>query len=466
MSDETQPPGEPDPPAGDSSLLEALLRLHAAPTNQAPYETEDRPLASPIAGRMAAQASPSAEPAPDPFGQPPGPPVAVAAPAAPPPPPPRELYPTRLEIDYPGDLSRWKTALRLILLIPPYLFFQLLVYPAFATVLAARLPLFAKRKYPTWMFSFNAGFVGFGARTTAYVLLLTDRYPSFDQESSPVRIEIEPPIQGRMSRWRGIIWRFLLLLPHFVVLSALLMAVFVVTIIAWFAILFTGRYPRGMFGFVTGVMRWWTRVYSYLLCLNDRYPPYALSAESGPASNTAAIASGIGGWAFACVVAAAAVTAIALKQDVRNEDIDYAALLAGRGSNSVIIYHGIDDEDSLTLTLRRAYDPGDDLVQILQASGGERYIVFEWELRNRGVENAGFDTSDVWLWVPDEDGEGTRRIDPELVTVTDRAAPAVLPEFGLSLMRAVFLVPDGDDPVELRIDPSFEGKKGIRYRFD
>ncbi len=117
---------------------------------------------------------------------------------------------------------------------------------------------------------------GFGARVGAYLLLLTDRYPSTVDEQS-VHLEIDyPDVERDLNRWLPLV-KWLLAIPHFIVLIFLGIAAVVVTIIAWFAILITGQYPRGMFAFVVGVIRWGVRVEAYAILLTtDRYPPFSL----------------------------------------------------------------------------------------------------------------------------------------------------------------------------------------------
>ena len=127
------------------------------------------------------------------------------------------------------------------------------------------------------------------ARATAYGLLQTDRFPSFDYEHSDVVLEFAQPPSGYLSRWRVFWWKLTLLFPHYVVLYALQLALVVVTTLAWLGILFTGNYPRGMFAFATGVMRWHYRVLAYFVSYNDRYPPFALSHEAGPAGNKSVV---------------------------------------------------------------------------------------------------------------------------------------------------------------------------------
>jgi len=109
----------------------------------------------------------------------------------------------------------------------------------------------------------------------AFVYLLTDVYPSTDEEQS-VHLELTYPDAAGLNRWLPLV-KWFLAIPHVIVLACLGIAVLVVTIIAWFAILFTGIYPKGMFDFVVGVMRWGFRVMAYaLLLVTDKYPPFSL----------------------------------------------------------------------------------------------------------------------------------------------------------------------------------------------
>jgi hypothetical protein len=114
-------------------------------------------------------------------------------------------------------------------------------------------------------------------RITAYIFLLRDEYPSVDDEQA-VHVEVfYPDAPSDLNRWLPLV-KWFLAIPHFIVLFFLDIAAVVVVIIAWFAILFTGRYPRGMFDFVTGVMRWSLRVTAYaFLLITDRYPPFSLA---------------------------------------------------------------------------------------------------------------------------------------------------------------------------------------------
>jgi hypothetical protein len=133
-----------------------------------------------------------------------------------------------------------------------------------------------RQKYPRWWFDWNLNLLRFQTRVFAYLALMDDRYPSTDEEQA-VHIDIDyPDAQRDLNRWLPLV-KWLLAIPHFIVLVFLAIAAFLVVIFAWFAVLFTGRYPRSLFDFVEGVFRWGTRVEGYaLLLVTDRYPPFSL----------------------------------------------------------------------------------------------------------------------------------------------------------------------------------------------
>ena len=187
-------------------------------------------------------------------------------------------YPVNVTVDYPDrDLNRVSSAFRIIWVIPilvilvvlsgdggGLLFFPLLLMLVF------------RRKYPRWWFAFNRELAGFSLRVTSYGLLLRDEYPSTD-EPQAVHLTLPEPDGAQLNRWLPLV-KWFLAIPHFIVLVFLFIGVVVVTIIAWFAILFTGRYPRAMFDYVVGVLRWGQRVEAYaLLLVTDRYPPFRLN---------------------------------------------------------------------------------------------------------------------------------------------------------------------------------------------
>ena len=138
------------------------------------------------------------------------------------------------------------------------------------------LMILFRRKYPRWWFEWNLELQRFGNRVTAYVALMDDRYPSTDDHQSVLLHYDYPDVERDLNRWLPLV-KWLLAIPHYGVLFFLDIAAVVVVIVTWFTILFTGRYPRGMFGFVEGVIRWHNRVIAYAFTLvTDRYPPFRL----------------------------------------------------------------------------------------------------------------------------------------------------------------------------------------------
>ena len=207
---------------------------------------------------------------------------------------------TRLNVDYPEQLDRLTTLFRLIWIIPIAVIYSLITATGNETVvtetghqvvstgggiagglwLATVLMIAFRVRYPRWWFDFARELTRFGARIGAYLALLTDRYPSTADEQS-VHLEIDyPDVERDLNRWLPLV-KWLLAIPHYLVLVVLLLAALVAVVIAWFAILFTGRYPRALFDFVVGVGRWGLRVAAYaFLLVTDRYPPFSLSVDA------------------------------------------------------------------------------------------------------------------------------------------------------------------------------------------
>ena len=189
-------------------------------------------------------------------------------------------HPVRVEGRLDPQLSRWLWLVKWLLAIPHFIvLFFLFVAFVLLTIVAFFAILFTGR-YPPGIFAFNVGVLRWSWRVAyyAYGALGTDRYPPFTLEEVPdypVRLEVTYPEQ--LSRGLVLVKWWLLAIPHYIVLFFLYIGAIVVVIIAWFAILFTGRYPRGLFDFVVGVGRWWLRVQAYaFLLVTDRYPPFSL----------------------------------------------------------------------------------------------------------------------------------------------------------------------------------------------
>jgi hypothetical protein len=140
------------------------------------------------------------------------------------------------------------------------------------------LMILFRQKYPRWWFDFNLQLTRFSTRVASYLALMSDRYPSTDEEQS-VHLDLDyPDVKQDLNRWLPLV-KWFLAIPHYIVLVFLGIAAVFAVVMAWFAILFTGRYPRGLFHFVEGVMRWGLRVEAYsMLLVTDKYPPFRLAA--------------------------------------------------------------------------------------------------------------------------------------------------------------------------------------------
>ena len=203
-------------------------------------------------------------------------------------------YPVTLTIDYPDrSLNRLTTFFRIFTLIPIVIILALVSGGTFdwgattnwtwlfamggTLVLPIVLMILFRQKYPKWWFDWNIALTKFSIRVGTYIGLLTDVYPSTDEEQA-VHLEIPyPDVPKDLSRGLPLV-KWFLAIPHYFVLFFLGIAAIVCVVIAWFAILFTGRYPRGLFDFVVGVCRWALRVNAYAFLLTtDRYPLFSLN---------------------------------------------------------------------------------------------------------------------------------------------------------------------------------------------
>lgn len=391
----------------------------------------------------------------------------------PPPPqrPPESRYPAWFDVEYRQPLSRLSTFFRLFLLVPGLLMLSALNYAIVLFLVVARVAILFRRKYPVWMYSAVAGFLAWHGRLYAYAFLLTDQFPSLSTEpQNAVKLGYDVPEQGSFSRWNGIIWRSIICIPHFIAVGFLIVvAVPLVSIVAWFAILFTGAYPRGFFNFVTGVVRWWFRVTSYVFALQDRFPPFSMSAEATHSSQGARTVSAIGGGVLAAAIAAVGIFAIVGGNRPYVEEISYAGLADESDSVTTrVLSFGDDDGPSIDVTLTYVLDPGEDFIPILIPARDERVVVFEWDIRNRRSHRVDVDGEVAWFEVEYEDSDGddrTRRIPATIVTVTNSAPPVAIPAGGRVFLYAVFVVPEDAEPVSLRFRTS-GSERPIRYEFD
>jgi len=202
-------------------------------------------------------------------------------------------YPVQFDVDYPSQpLNRFTTAFRLLVAIPIVVVLTMLsgqalgdhgrseresvVIGGVAVFVPLVLMLVFRQKYPRWWFDWNLNLMRFSNRVTAYLALLDDRYPSTDEDQS-VHLDFPYPDARQMNRWLPLV-KWLLAIPHYIVLLFLGLGAILAIIAAWFAILFTGTYPRSLFDYVVGVLRWTNRVNGYAFTLiTDQYPPFRLN---------------------------------------------------------------------------------------------------------------------------------------------------------------------------------------------
>jgi len=205
-------------------------------------------------------------------------------------------YPIRLSVDYPDrDLDRTTTLLRIFVAIPILVVLgcvsgstwqfssgngttKAVAGAGGLLFLGPLLMIVFRQKYPRWWFDWNLELQRFSTRVGAYLALMDDRYPATDDQQS-VHLDYDyPDVPRQLNRWLPLV-KWLLAIPHYVVLVVLNIAAIVTVIVVWFTILFTGRYPRGAFDFVEGVIRWNNRVAGYAFTLvTDEYPPFRLAA--------------------------------------------------------------------------------------------------------------------------------------------------------------------------------------------
>lgn len=207
----------------------------------------------------------------------------------------KPTYPATLKIDYPGKLDRLSSFFRIFWAIPIIIISGLISASGSETYtnaagekvieqgggimaglsVALALMILFRQRYPKWWFNFILEYTRFTTRVGAYLFLLTDKYPSTEDQQS-VHLDINYPDAKKLSRGLPLI-KWLLALPHYLVLIFLIVMAVILSVVAWFSILFTGKYPRNIFDFVVGVNRWFLRVNAYAFLLTtDEYPPFSL----------------------------------------------------------------------------------------------------------------------------------------------------------------------------------------------
>jgi hypothetical protein len=249
-------------------------------------------------------------------------------------------------------------------------------------------------------------------------------------------LEVQYP--EKLARWKVLIWKAITSLPHFIVLLFLWIGAFFAVIIAWFAIVITGRYPNGLHGYVVGVARWTLRVQAYFLSLTDEYPPFSLSGSAGTAgSDTYVISSVIGALLFLAMIGGI-VAAVVYMPGAKRMHVSYSALLSGQGG-------GMSTTGKTDITLTNGIDPADGSFPYLTPRNGKRFVAFEIDLMNNRGFGLKIRNSDFRL--KDANGNGH---DPILVIAGGTPATVTVPKHKSVTVVAIFEVNEQGQPRELR----------------
>lgn len=195
-------------------------------------------------------------------------------------------HPVSFDVEYPERLSRLRVFFRLLLAIPQLIIAYLLTSLIGILTLIAWFSILFTGRYPKSFFEVSVGAMRWMANVVAYVALLRDEYPPFSWEPGDYSLTLDIERAERQSRLRLFI-RFFAIVPNQIVLNFVQLAWLFTTVIAWFAILATGKYPRGLFRFGVGVMRWYQRQVAYVYMLRDEYPPYSINADARPGNEVA-----------------------------------------------------------------------------------------------------------------------------------------------------------------------------------
>jgi len=182
--------------------------------------------------------------------------------------------PVRFDVEYPDELSRLLIFFKWLLVIPHLIILSVLVSVQYVITIIAFFAILFTKKYPEGLFNIAVGVMRWSANANAYMLLLRDEYPPFSWDAGqyPVTVEIDYP--DELSRWAPL-YKWLLIIPNMIVFMIVALVAYFLLFISWFAILITGKCPRGTFDFIAGMMRWGLRLNAYVYLMRDEYPPFS-----------------------------------------------------------------------------------------------------------------------------------------------------------------------------------------------
>ena len=371
-------------------------------------------------------------------------------------------FPVRLEADYPERLSRLSTFFRLILAIPVLILLAVLaggsgfagpgagitIGALGSLVLAHWIAVLLRGRPVRWLFDVIVAIQRFSLRALSYFFLLTDRYPPFEGEW-PLRYEVDYP--ERLSRWRLVIWKTATVIPHLIVLGFVFLGVMAVVFLAWFAVLFTGRYPQGLHSFVSGWLRWYARVWAYWISLTDEFPSFSLSADVGRAYFSSYVISAIFGWLIVLAWVGGISALVAWPGQTEEVTVSYQQLLQGESSAAVEV-------SDVRVQLLAAQDQYKFPDGFYQPEGGDRFVLFFIAVTNGRALGIQVDEGDFRL--KDSLGGGH---DPVQLTVGGREPPVTVREGGRAEVWVMFEADEDARPAELKYNPSFGFKQRVRF---
>jgi hypothetical protein len=367
-----------------------------------------------------------------------------APPAAPPPSP----YPVFFNVDYPAEQSRWKAIFRILLVIPALLFWYFIFYVAILALVPMWIAILVRGRAPRWLFNFQVAANRFNARVQAYLSLLTDEYPAFD-EPSAIHYNVVYP--DRLSRWQVVIWKFFASIPQWIVVFVLQYAAFAIVAVGWICIVFTKKFPQGLHTFVVGTMRWRERVYAYTTSLTDEYPPYSLSADATATKGTAFGASaavGVLGISAAVAGIVALIIFVPWGGEDKVVDVSYAQVVDGELPFGAAVL----EVNQVEVELLSALDPADEGLSFYAPPPGSRLVLFSLLLTN----HEGEDSETPWRFIGGSDFQLSDSIDddqdPILAVIEGRAPPVRVNSGQTVTVDVVFNVPEGEQPLELSFD--------------
>ncbi len=368
-------------------------------------------------------------------------------------PPKPPAYAVSFDVEGPSPVSRLSSFFRLVLVVPILLFLGIIAGTTGTGVLGGLLlahwiTVLIRGRPVGWIYRTIVAIQRFAFRAYSYLFLIVDKYPPFEGDWS-VSYEVEQP--ERIQRKQLVIWKTLASIPHLIALVVLWFAVVVCVVIAWFAILFTGRFPLGLRGFIVGWLHWAARVGAYWMSLRDEYPPFSTSAEAGPASNTTHVWSGVGGFVLAGAVAGGIIAVVIATSNLEDAEVSYASLLAGESSPTLEVFE-------IRITLLGADDRYEFEDALFIPEEGGRFVSFTADLLNVSKYDEEIRDDDFEL----KDTLGDKH-EPLLVSYGGLTGPRELFGNNRGIIIVIFEIPRQEEPAVFEFEP--EPLQRARFNF-